>query len=309
MNISHAPVVLDVDGTPGSAGAIRYACREAKLRGALLHVVHVIPLPVPPVPLRAVVPMDLRPHGRAVLQHALEDVEREIPGLDVTSELVQGTRVRGIVEAATGAQLLVLGRETRHGFDRLVTGATTAGVAAHAACPTVAVPDSWMSRENTSPHVVVGLRQAEGARHLLATAFEWAESHGGTVSVLHAWSLPDAFLDRIEARTHADEWEDAGQRLIDQVLAEYRRTEPGAQAGGRVVHGQPAAALATAARNADLVVVRRSHEHRPWDHLGTTVRALLLMSDTPVMVVPSVPAAGPPVEEDLDLEREGAVIG
>ena len=41
------------------------------------------------------------------------------------------------------------------------------------------------------------------------------------------------------------------------------------------------------AKAADLVVVRRAHEHRPFDHLGATVRALLLASPVPVEVVPA----------------------
>jgi hypothetical protein len=55
----------------------------------------------------------------------------------------------------------------------------------------------------------------------------------------------------------------------------------------RVVHGHAARVLATAAKGADLVVVRRAHEHRPFDHLGATVRALLLASPAPVEVVPA----------------------
>jgi nucleotide-binding universal stress UspA family protein len=54
-----------------------------------------------------------------------------------------------------------------------------------------------------------------------------------------------------------------------------------------VVHGHAASVLASEAKAADLVVVRRAHEHRPWDHLGATVRALLLASPAPVEVVPA----------------------
>ena len=76
--------------------------------------------------------------------------------------------------------------------------------------------------------------------------------------------------------------------VIDKALAEWRTTELGATARARVSHGQPAGVLARAALDADLLMVRRSHEHRPWDHLGATVRALLLHSPSPVMVVPSI---------------------
>jgi hypothetical protein len=61
--------------------------------------------------------------------------------------------------------------------------------------------------------------------------------------------------------------------------------------------------LAAAAEAADLVLVRRAHEHRPFDHLGGTVRALLLACRAPVEVVPTDLArlsAG-----DLVLEESG----
>ena len=37
------PVVVGVDGRPGSAGALRYAVTEARRRGAPLKLVHVVP--------------------------------------------------------------------------------------------------------------------------------------------------------------------------------------------------------------------------------------------------------------------------
>jgi nucleotide-binding universal stress UspA family protein len=302
--MSQAPVVLAVDGTPGSTGALRYACREALLRGVRLHVVHVTPVQVPPLPMGPVPPIDLETPGRAILQRAVREVEEEAPGLEVTTELVVDARVHGIVAVAEGAQLVVLGRETRRGLERLLTGATTAGVAAKAPCPTVAVPDSWSPRAAATPRVVVGLRAARSAHHVLAAAFAWAEARGGSVSVVHAWELEDPYIDKSEARTNAARWEKLGMEVIDEALAEWRTTYVG-PVEGRVIHGQPAAVLARAAEDADLLMLRRAHEHRPWDHLGATVRALLLMSPTPVMVVPSTPTEK---EDARDLERAGAIM-
>ena len=130
------------------------------------------------------------------------------------------------------------------------------------------------------------------AADLMATAYAWASSRGASIAVVHAWEMADAYLDRIEARTHADEWQALGEQLLDEALGAWRDQHPDVSVETRVVHGHAASVLAAAAKTADLVVVRRAHEHRPFDHLGATVRALLLASPAPVEVVPAHDRAG-----------------
>ena len=74
---------------------------------------------------------------------------------------------------------------------------------------------------------------------------------------------------------------------MSEALGTWRDQYPHLPVETRVVHGHAASVLASEAKAADLVVVRRAHEHRPWDHLGATVRALLLASPAPVEVVPA----------------------
>ena len=85
---------------------------------------------------------------------------------------------------------------------------------------------------------------------------------------MHAWELPDPYLDRIEARSHADEWHELGQQMLDEALGDWRDRHPHVSIETRVVHGHAASVLVAAAEAADLLVVRRAHEHRPFDHLG-----------------------------------------
>ena len=92
---------------------------------------------------------------------------------------------------------------------------------------------------------------------------------------------------------HADEWQAQGAQLLDDALGDWRDQHPHVSIETRVVHGHAASVLVTAAKGADLLVVRRAHEHRPFDHLGATVRAVLLASPAPVEVVPA--RAGSPV--------------
>ena len=314
-NVSRARVVLASDGTPASEGAMRFAVQEAVSRGTGLLIVHVNPIkvpapPLPPIPavgpvpaVRLAEPSELSAHARRVLQRAAREARDLAPGLSISTLLAEGGRVRAIVGVADTAQLVVVGRETRRGLERVLTGATTAGVASRARCPVAVVPGTWQPRGGAEGGgtVVVGIRRVAGTADLMATAYAWAAPRGASITVVHAWEMADPYVDRAEARTHAGEWQALGEELLDEALGAWRDQHPDVSVQIRVVHGHPASVLVSAAQTADLVLVRRAHEHRPFDHLGATVRALLLASPAPVEVVPTQDASGP----DLVLEGAG----
>ena len=129
-DLNHAPVVLASDGTPASEGALRFAVQESGVRGAGLVIVHVNPMAVPVPPLRPILPIGPVPatrptlpsefsmHARRVLDRIAREARELAPGLSVSTVLMDGRRVRAIVDAAADAQLVVVGRETRHGLER-----------------------------------------------------------------------------------------------------------------------------------------------------------------------------------------------
>jgi nucleotide-binding universal stress UspA family protein len=244
---------------------------------------------VPVHPLRPVATTNFEPYARAVVSRAAHVARDLAPELKISTMLAHGGRVGAIVNGSSDAQLLVVGRETAHGFERLLTGATTAGVASSATCTVVVVPADWQPREPQEGrgHVVVGVRRPSDAMHVMTAAYAQAVALDAAITVVHAWELPDPYLDRIEGRTHADEWQALGEQVLAEALSEWRDQHPHQVIETQVVHGHAASVLVAAAKGADLVVVRRAHEHRPFDHLGATVRALLLASPAPVEVVPS----------------------
>jgi nucleotide-binding universal stress UspA family protein len=298
------PVVVGVDGLPGSAGAVRYAVTEAARRDARLRLVHVVPdfaTLGPPVPLS-----ELRSVGESILEREVETVRGLAPDLDVDSVLARGERDHGVVCAAEDAQLLVVGRETRQGLDRLLTGTTTARVASHAPCDVVVVPSFWVDRRRRG-RVVVGLKSRRNSRELLARAFAEAASRDAALRVVMAWEVADPYFDRIELRTHADEWEANGRELIVEVTADWRTAYPDVTVETTVVHGQAAKVLLQASGDSDLLIIsRRKLALPPYGHLGGIGHSLLRLSDVPVHVVPY--AADAADAEDLVLEAEGAPL-
>jgi nucleotide-binding universal stress UspA family protein len=306
MDTSRTPVVVAVDGTELSAGAIAYAVEEARSRHVGLTVVHVSPSYVPLVPLGPMVPMMgsvppmLDEESHAILRRVCTRIEADAPELVIHPVLERGPVSSSILAAAEGAQLVVVGQETRSGLDRWAAGATTLKVAARADCPVVAVPVLW--RPGPPRHrLLVGVRTASDAPGLLAQAFAMAAQRGDTLVVLHAWQLPDPYLDILESRGHLEEWTAIGEGVLDEVLAGPRAAFPDVTVERHVVHREPTRALVAAAEDVDmLLLARRTRELGHLTRLGATARAVLHHTPCPVTVLP----AHAPVEPPAGVEPE-----
>ncbi|MER6098484.1 universal stress protein [Streptomyces sp. NPDC001728] len=136
-------VVVGVDGSPASREALRWAVRHARLTGATVDAVGVYDVPgatgwsAPPVDAA----FD-EEQARQALTEELEGVLAEIGDVPLVENLVRGTPAKILIEAARGAELLVVGSRGRGGFASLLLGSVSQQCAVHAPCPVVIVrPD------------------------------------------------------------------------------------------------------------------------------------------------------------------------
>lgn len=307
MTSTTPPVAVGVDGCAGSEGAIIYGVAEAARRQAPLCLIHVMPLALPSWSAPAVVVFpELREAAASILQRALEIVRKTDSTVRVVTRLDHGSRAARLVASAQDAQLLVVGRETQHGINRVLFGATTLAVASRAAAPVVVVPGTWRE-DGHGGRVVIGLKDRSDARELLGVAFAEADARAGSVHAVTAWNLPDPYLDRIELRTHASEWEDEARQLIEPLLAELRPTFPDVLADFDVVHGNATSVLLSETLTSDLLVLaRRPHATLPYGHLGGVAHRVLLRSTIPTLVVPHGPPTSIP---DASALHEAAPAG
>ncbi|MDQ0754479.1 universal stress protein [Arthrobacter sp. B3I4] len=107
------PVAVGVDAAPRSGAVLADAARFAAAVGAGLQVVHV-------APGRGGNRADRGRHaplqGADLLEHAVAEAGRIVPGLTVSGTLREGqSAARELVEAAADADVLVLGRHERDG--------------------------------------------------------------------------------------------------------------------------------------------------------------------------------------------------
>ena len=120
-------VVVGVDGSPSSLAALRFAADTAWLRRARLQVVHAWRDPA----LRGYHGRTLPPvepaleEARTTLRESLRGGLAGVSGLPVDSRLIEGPPHRALLEAAQGADLLVLGSRGRGGWQGLLLGSVS----------------------------------------------------------------------------------------------------------------------------------------------------------------------------------------
>lgn len=137
-------IVVGVDESPGARFALRWARLEAALRGATLDIVHAYEYPValaiPSAPLLS------REELEKSARHELDAVLRAegVEEGDGTARpmVVHGSASRVLLEAAKGADLLVIGSRGRGGFAGLLLGSVSQQCVHHASCPVVVVRSS-----------------------------------------------------------------------------------------------------------------------------------------------------------------------
>jgi nucleotide-binding universal stress UspA family protein len=137
-------IVVGVDGSPGSLGALRVALEEARLRHAPLRVVMAWQLTWSEIALETpAMVKQVEDHASEVLDTALASVDhgREA-GVEVSGELVNGHAATALLEAARDATLLVVGTRGTGGVSGTLVGSVAHAAIHHARCPVLVVPRS-----------------------------------------------------------------------------------------------------------------------------------------------------------------------
>jgi len=138
------------------------------------------------------------------------------------------------------------------------------------------------------------------SHELLSQAFYVAQGRGARIVVITAWELYDPTMDRTEARTHSADWTAEGTRVLEELVAGWRKNYPTVPVELRVAHGRAATVLVHASAEADLLLIaRRRHAVPPYGRLGGTAHTVLRTSRTPVEVVPALALAEVPKKETV----------
>lgn len=140
-------IVVGVDGSPSSEGALRWAARQAGLTGATVEAVMAWHMPLmiggyawPPVGVLEA--MDFGKAAQTALSAAIVralGADTPVPVIEVVK---QGPPPRVLLDAAAGADLLVVGSRGHGGFTEALLGSVSQHCVHHAPCPVVVIRDA-----------------------------------------------------------------------------------------------------------------------------------------------------------------------
>jgi nucleotide-binding universal stress UspA family protein len=131
-------VVVGVDGSPGSDRALLEAAADARRRDATLRIVHV--WSYLDQAGGKFDPSFGREAAQAVLAASVRTAGDGLAGLSVETVEVCDLAVRGLLDAARDADVVVVGARGIGGFRGLLLGSVSQQVAQHAECPVLIVP-------------------------------------------------------------------------------------------------------------------------------------------------------------------------
>ncbi len=133
-------IVVGVDGSPASIQALAWAVRQARLTGAVVDAVCAWQFPVS----YGWAVTDDTDYG-ALAAEALEKAIAEVRHLDETVEIrgqvVEQNAAQALLDAAQGAELLVVGSRGHGGFAGALLGSVSNHCVHHAGCPVLVIRD------------------------------------------------------------------------------------------------------------------------------------------------------------------------
>ncbi len=284
------PVILvGVDGSEDGLRAARFAARAAHGR-ATVHLVHAVDDAVLAGAWGVVYdPTILQQAGERAVTAAVDAaVGAGIDKADVTSEVVLGNAASVLARLSEKASLMVLGRRSVSGLERMFVGSTSVATVANTKCPTVVISQA-SNPDPTGKYgvIVVGVDPGSHAVNTLKWALAEAKVRGAKVEVVHVVEprttglfgrgkpSEEAKQQQIEAATQGV------KSLVAAEQAEYGDVPTEVE----ILYGNPVDALVDRTGHSDLLVLGVQRPG-PGRTVGGTVRGLMAHSQAPMCLIP-----------------------
>lgn len=287
-------VLVGVDGSPESLGAMDWAVDRAAREGWRVHVLCAYSLPSFTTAsldggYAALDDTAIRSGAQAVVDEAVARAQGK--GVTVTSSLETGDPAGVLVDLSGDAMLAVVGTRGGGGFADRLLGTVSSALPAHAHCPTVVVPKHTDGADFTPVRrIVVGVDGSESSRKALRYAIREAEVWDAELTAIAtvpmasgagalAW-LPAA-VDREQVLAEV-------RSGLDRVIADALEGHEGVTVRRHALDGNAAELMAEFSTAVDLVIVgSRGRGGFSGLLLGSVSQGVLAHASCPVLVVPS----------------------
>ena len=252
-------IVVGVDGSAASRGAVDWAARDAARRDIGLTLVYVLSGSTVQawmqVPLPAAFFEDEQKTAREALadaQGVAEVATAGVEGMRFDHQVLSGQPVQALADLSKDAEMVVVGSRGLGKWERRLLGSVSFGLVQHAQCPVAVIHDE----DPLIPHpaqapVVVGIDGSPASEHATAIAFDQASRRGVDLVAVHTWSdvgyeLPGAGWTEIQPEE---------DMVLAERLAGWQERYPDVTVRRVVRRDRPARGLLEEAERAQLLVV------------------------------------------------------
>jgi nucleotide-binding universal stress UspA family protein len=265
-------IVLGYDGSPAAESALDWVSIRARGDDAAVEVV-------------LVANMFLSDHVEAqrTLERAEQVLEERLPGIPVETILINGTLPAALVDAATGAGLLVLGVDGDHPVRSALHGWLPQRVSAAAAAPTCLVPRGWTPMNGP---IAVGLADDGSSDAAVDWAAAEADAQSRELRLVHAWYAPIVTHEEVDTRMSLHDIHTQHRALAAEVAERIRREHPSVMVQVDLTQVNRSVALTAASSFSSLLVIGT---HRrgilAGGFLGSVAQDLIGRVSSPICVV------------------------
>lgn len=296
-------VVAGVDGSPSSATAAAWAAEEARRRKCSLHLVSAYQPAVGYAGPGGVLPPSLFDGPRLVaeqdLARTVEMIRQLDPDLAVTVTASLQTPFGALREAASGAEMVVVGSHGQGVTSETLLGSVAQKLISRSAVPVVVIRTDPHAAPSVPPApdapVLVGLDGSHGSEAALGLAFEEARLRSTELVAVRCWD--DAPLNGVlrsyPVEVDRADIDRAEEQELSAQLAPWREKDPSVPLRPLVMRGRATQVLLRVGeklRPSVLVVGSRGRGGFTGLLLGSTSHEIVAYAGCPVIVV-HAPAA------------------
>jgi nucleotide-binding universal stress UspA family protein len=269
-------IIAGYDGSAGSHDALRWAAREAWVRGTVLTVCLAWSADALALAADPAVHDRARQRGDEIIACGVGYAESVADLADVRTVLAEGPAARVLCERSGTAEMVVVGCHGHGGLADSKLGSVPWQVACHGQGRVVVVRGRWRPVNQAPGPIVAGVDGSPASQDALTFAFEEAALRD--VPLIAMCALSDA-PGRLGGTRQMEE-------SFSQLMTSAEKEHPEVTVLRHVSFGAPRSALLTAAAEAQMLVVgSRGLGGLEGMSLGSVAGALLHHSPCPVAVV------------------------
>ena len=279
-------ILVGIDGSDDGIRAARYGIGRALRLGGDLWFVNAVDDGVVTGGWGIIYdPTVLKEAGEAAVKQAEElAVAKGVPPEHIYTDVVIGSPTTVLSESSKQAEILIVGRRTSTGLERMFVGSTSTSLAAAAYCPLIVISAASTPEPTGAFHKITVAMGGSGD-----TALRWACRDARTrqekVDVVHVIPYqPSGVLNFIPSSAAQERnWEHRVLAGLEQLVAPVRQQFPDVDITVRSHRGVLADELIQESNQVDLLVL--GVKTRGSMILGGPVRAVLAHASCPVALI------------------------